>query len=63
MQKSLIIVSNKYVKYLLSLVFSVQKPVAPIFIYNKKDNEVINYDNLLKNIENNNLENFNVVKP
>lgn len=63
LQQSLIIVSNKYVKYLLSLVFSVQKPVAPVYIYNKTDKNPINYDSLLSDIENNRLDKFKIVKP
>ena len=63
LQQSLIIVSNKYVKYLLSLVFSVQKPVAPVYIYNKTDKEPTDYDSLLNDIENNRLDKFKIVKP
>lgn len=61
LQKSLIIVSNKYIKYLLNIIFRLQKPVAPVYIYSTKEN--VNYDLLLKKIENNELDNFNVVYP
>ena len=63
LRKSIIIVSNKYIKYLLSLVFNVQKPVAPVYIYYKKENENIDYNELYSNIEKNNLDNFNVIMP
>jgi len=61
LQKSIIIVSNKYIKYLLNLIFRLQKPVAPVYIYSTK--EIVNYDLLLKKIENNELDEFNVVYP
>jgi len=46
LQKSLIIVSNTYIKYLLNLIFRIQKPVAPVYIYNinKEDNNNIKVD-------------------
>ena len=61
LQKSIIIVSNKYIKYLLNIIFKLQKPVAPVYIVSTKEN--VNYDLLLKKIENNELDNFNVVYP
>ena len=62
LQKSLIIVSNKYFKYLLNFIFSVQKPVANIYIYDIKNNETINYNSLISKIENNDLKDFTIVK-
>ena len=62
LQKSLIIVSNTYIKYLLNLIFYFQKPVAPVYIYTSNDKEV-NYNLLLKNIENNKLQDFTIVNP
>jgi len=61
LQKSLIIVSNSYIKYLVNLIFRLQKPVAPVYIFSNK--EKVNYDLLLKKIENNELDDFNVVYP
>ena len=37
LQKSIIIVSSKYVRYLLSIIFKITKPVAVVYIYNKDD--------------------------
>ena len=62
LQKSLIIVSNTYIRYLLNLIFLFQKPVAPVYIYTSNDKEV-NYNLLLKNIENNELQEFTIVNP
>lgn len=62
LQKSIIIVSNSYIKYLLYLIFKFQKPVAPVYIYTNNDKEV-NYNLLLKNIENNELQGFTIVNP
>ena len=61
LQKSIIIVSNSYIKYLLNLIFRIQKPVAPVYIFSS--NEPVNYDLLLNKIENNELDDFNVVYP
>ena len=63
LQKSLIVVSNKYIKYLLNLIFRLQKPVAPVYIYSLKEKEKVNYDLLLKKIEDNELDDFNVIYP
>ena len=53
LQKSLIVVSNKYIKYLLNFIFRLQKPVASVYIYSLKEKEKVNYDLLLKKIEDN----------
>ena len=63
LKKSLIIVSNKYVKYLLSIVFSVQKPIATVYIYDKKPDEELNFNNLMKNIEENINDDFKIIRP
>ena len=63
LKKSLIIVSNKYVKYLLSLVFSVQKPIATVYIYHKKEGENLNFNKLMQNIDENINDNFKIIKP
>ena len=63
LKKSLIIVSNKYTKYLLSLVFSVQKPIATVYIYDKKPEEKLIINNLINNINENNIDNFKTIKP
>ena len=60
LQKSIIIVSNPYIKYLLYFIFNVQKPVATVYLYTINDKEV-NYNLLLKNIENNELQEFTIV--
>ena len=61
LQKSIIIVSNKYIKYLLNIIFKIQKPVAPVYLYSTKI--TVNYNLLLKKIENNELDDFNIVYP
>ena len=63
LQKSLIIVSNKYIKYLLNLIFIIQKPVAPVYIYNVNKGIPYDYDELLNNINNNELNEFSIVYP
>ena len=63
LQKSMIIVSNKYMKILLNLIFSVQKPVAKVFIYYPKENEEVSYTNLLQKIEHNDIKDFSIVSP
>ena len=63
LKKSLIVVSNKYIKYLLSLVFSVQKPIATVYIYDKKPEEQLNLNDLMKNIDENIIDNFKIIKP
>ena len=63
LKKSLIVVSNKYIKYLLSLVFSVQKPIATVYIYDKKHEEQLNLNDLMKNIDENIIDNFKIIKP
>ena len=41
LQKSLILIDNKKIQRLLDLIFSIQKPVAPVFIYltDEKNNQ------------------------
>ena len=63
LQKSLIIVSNKYIKYLLNLIFRLQKPVAPVYIYNVNKDIPYDYDELLNNIRKNELDDFSVINP
>jgi hypothetical protein len=41
LEKSIILINNKKIKYLLDGVFAIQKPVAPVYIYNIK-NGIIN---------------------
>lgn len=44
LQKSLILVNNKHIKRLLDFVFTLQSPVAPVYLWhiNSNDNENIN---------------------
>lgn len=63
LQKSIIIVSNKYMKMLLNLIFSVQRPVAKVYIYNYNESQPVTYDDLLQKINNNDLEDFSIVSP
>ena len=60
--KSLIIVSNKYIKYILNLIFKVQTPVSKLYIYNKKTNEEsIEYTHLMNKIETNQTTDFTII--
>lgn len=39
LQQSVIIVKDKYINFLLKMVFMFQKPVAPVYMINYKDNK------------------------
>jgi hypothetical protein len=39
LQQSVIIVKNRYIKFLLNIIFMFQKPVAPVYMINYKDNK------------------------
>ena len=48
LEKSVIIYNNSWIKYLLVLIFKIQKPVAPVYLISKE-----NYcDNIFDNLEN-----------
>ena len=34
LEKSIIFINNNKIKYLLDAIFAIQKPVAPVYIYN-----------------------------
>lgn len=63
LQWSIIIVSNKYIRYLLNMVFMMQSPIAKVYIYDisTKNNKNIDYTYLINNIENKVL--FTIIKP
>lgn len=42
LQKSIIIVNSSFVKNMLSLIFKLQSPVAPVYILESEDREYIN---------------------
>ena len=63
LQKSLILVSNKYIKYLLNLIFRLQQPVATVYIYNVNKDIPYDYNILLNKISKNELDDFSVIKP
>jgi hypothetical protein len=63
LQQSIIIVSNKYIKYLLNLIFRLQKPVATVYIYNVTKNNPYDYHILLNKISKNELDDFSIVYP
>ena len=44
LQKSLIIVKNQYISFLLNIVFSITKPVADVYLFNDKSDEMIKED-------------------
>jgi hypothetical protein len=64
LQKSLILVNNNKIKKLLDLVFVLQSPVAPVYIWNT---DCINNDELIQKInelnENNIDDNIILIKP
>ena len=53
LQYSIIIVNNFYIKHLLNLTFMIQKPVAPVYIIDKK----YNFEKLYYNLKNNEIIN------
>ena len=64
LSKSIILVSNVYIKHLLNLIFNITTPTTCL-IYNNKGKEIINnkfYIYLLNLIEENKLENFKIIK-
>tara|TARA_B100000767_G_C19389910_1_gene379435 strand:- start:55 stop:489 length:435 start_codon:yes stop_codon:yes gene_type:complete len=66
LQWSIIIVSNKYIRYLLNMVFMVQAPIATVYIYDistkqTNNNEDIDYKYLIENKDDKEL--FTIIKP
>ena len=55
LEKSVIIYNNSWIKYLLVLIFKIQKPVAPVYLISK-DNYVEDIFNNLDNIKENIIE-------
>jgi len=55
LQKSIIIINNNIVKYMLNIIFNIQKPVAPVYLIELDDNtnikiiKIINNEPILKN--------------
>ena len=55
LQKSIIIINNNIVKYMLNIIFNIQKPVAPVYLIELNDNtnikiiKIINNEPILKN--------------
>ena len=53
LEKSIILINNNKIKYLLDVIFAIQKPVAPVYIYNinngiKDDiDDIINHEKTL----------------
>lgn len=69
LQKSLIIVKNQYISFLLNIVFSITKPVADVYLFNDKSDEMIKEDieNIksqsdFENITNDYVSNLRVIK-
>ena len=56
LQKSIILVKNKYIMNLLDFIFYIQKPVAPVFIIND------DYNNNFLDLEENNIKNKKNIK-
>ena len=53
LEKSIILINNNKIKYLLDAIFVIQKPVAPVYIYNINNginddiNDIINHEKTL----------------
>lgn len=65
LKKSIILVSNVYIKHLLNLIFNITTPVATVYIYNKNNKDIVNnkfYIDLLNLIEQDKLDNFKIIK-
>jgi hypothetical protein len=60
---SIIIVSNKYIRYILNMVFMFQKPVATVYIYNHEDTEPLDYTKLINDVINHNHDKFSIINP
>ena len=67
LQKSLILVNNKYIKNLLDFVFTLQSPVAPVYLWKINSENIENKEyliNILNNINRTNLkDNMIYIKP
>ena len=61
LMKSLIIISNKYLKYLVNLIFKFQSPISPLYLYNKKQEETLDYNCLLNKIDTNQHKEFTII--
>ena len=57
LQKSLILVNNKHIKRLLDFVFTLQSPVAPVYLWNI-ENKNCNKDYLINTLNNINRTNL-----
>lgn len=48
LQESHIFVSQKYLVSILDWIFTLQRPIAPVFIYHSIDSSRLGYDNLVR---------------
>lgn len=48
LQKSIILINNKKISYLLDFIFNIQKPVAPVYILKTEDKSLINLIQIAK---------------
>jgi hypothetical protein len=48
LEKSIILINDNKIKYLLDFIFSVQKPVAPVYIYNIKQGMINDHQDIIK---------------
>ena len=69
LKKSLIIVKNQYISFLLNIVFSITKPVADVYLFNDKSDDMIKEDieNIksqsdFENVTNDYVSNLRVIK-
>lgn len=47
LEKSIILINDNKIKYLLDFIFSIQNPVAPVYIYNIKNGANINHQEII----------------
>lgn len=62
---TIIIVSNKFIRQVMNMIFMVQKPIATVFIYNIDDEsqENIDYNNLINKVLTKDTKCFSIVTP
>lgn len=61
LERSIIIVSNIWIKMLLNFIFNVDKPLAPVFLYKNTTGCKINYPELLKKILKEETDDFTII--
>ena len=63
LQKSIIMLESKWLKHLVGLMFFMESPAAPVYVYYKDEFGEKSMDDLLSNIESNKMDEFHIYKP